>query len=150
MERDVLRSIRSFSRARTNSQRGYALIAAIVLAVLYFLMIELLMIDASRELAEARRFRAKIVALTLAENGAELAAAAMLYRDDANVSAEDWQGTVTGEMRRTMTSPGAYEIPFTIVGNAETKGLVKTKANVYVQGRILGNQIRIQYTMHSQ
>jgi hypothetical protein len=145
-----LPSIRFFSRARTNSQRGYALIAAIVLAVLFFAMIELLMLDASRELAEARRFRAKIVALTLAENGAELAAAGMLHRDNANVSAEDWQGSITGEMHRTVAPPGSSEIPFTIVGTAETKGLVKTKANVYVQGRILGNELRIQYTMHSQ
>ncbi|HET7435605.1 MAG TPA: hypothetical protein VFN10_12930, partial [Thermoanaerobaculia bacterium] len=85
---------RSCSRART-TERGFALIAAIVLAVLYFGLIELLLLDSARELREAQRFRARIVALTNAENGAERAAA-----DIANASPlpvlEDEQGTVGG------------------------------------------------------
>lgn len=143
-------SIRSFSRARTNSERGFALVAAIILAILYFALIQLLMMDASRELNEARRFRARIIALTLAENGAELAAADMISRNTSNVSRENPEGTFSGELNRAFASPGAYEIPFTLVGRAETTGLAKTKATVYVQGRILGNEVRIQYTMHSQ
>jgi hypothetical protein len=66
-------SIKSCNRART-SERGIALAIALIVAVLYFGLIELMLYDASRELAEARRFRARIIAVTLAENGAELAA----------------------------------------------------------------------------
>ena len=62
MRKETLRSIRSSSRART-SERGFALIAAIALSVLYFALMELMLIDSSRELAEARRFRARIVAI---------------------------------------------------------------------------------------
>ncbi len=138
-----MRSIRFFSRARTSSQRGFALIAAIVLAVLYFALIELLLIDSSRELREARRFRARIVAATLAENGAELAALQMITRVPEPVNAEDWQGTISGELTR---GSGTFEL----IGRAETKGLERSAANVQVFGRIVNeNEIRIQYTMHT-
>lgn len=139
-----MRSIRFFSRARTSSQRGFALIAAIVLAVLYFALIELLLIDASRELREARRFRARIVAATLAENGAELAALGMVtMRSPDPVSAEDWQGTISGEINRSGPA-------FDLIGRAETKGLERSVATVQVFGRIVDDdEIRIQYTMHT-
>lgn len=138
-----MRSIRFFNRARTSSQRGFALIAAIVLAILYFALVELLLIDSSRELREARRFRARIVAATLAENGAELAALGMIGSTYTPANAEDWQGTMTGEMNR---SEGGFEI----VGRAETKGLERSTATVHVFGRIVnGDEIRIQYTMHT-
>ena len=57
------------------AKRGVRAALALIIAVLYFRLIELMLFDAARQLAEARRFRARIVALTLAENGAELAAA---------------------------------------------------------------------------
>ncbi len=142
MERDALRSIRSSSRARTNSERGFALVAAIVLAVLYIALVELLLIDSARELSEARRFRAKIVAAMLAENGAELAAARLLSRDTANVNASDWQGTITGTMRKTPDDR------FEITGSGDTSGLVKTSARVQLQGRIEGTTVKIEYAVH--
>jgi Tfp pilus assembly protein PilV len=140
---DALRSIRSSSRARTNSERGFALISAIVLAVLYIALIELLLLDSARELAEARRFRARIVAATLAENGAELAAAGMLSREDANVNAADWQGTINGTMRKLADNQ------FEITGDGTTAGVVQTSARVRLYGRIVGNDVRIQYSMHN-
>ena len=140
---DALRSIRSSSRARTNSERGFALISAIVLAVLYIALIELLLLDSARELAEARRFRARIVAATLAENGAELAAAGMLSREDANVNATDWQGTINGTMRKLADNQ------FEITGDGTTAGVVQTSARVRLYGRIVGNDVRIQYSMHN-
>ena len=146
-----MRSIRSSSRARTNSQRGFALIAAIALAILYFALIELMLLESSRELNEARRFRARIVAATLAENGAELAAAAMVQKSYTTANAEDWQGTITGTMQRTPVDPNdpnTIGIPFTITGDGKTKGVTTVRASVRVYGRIIGNDVRIQYTMH--
>jgi len=139
---DALRSIKYCSRARTNSERGFALVAAIVLAVLYVALVELLLIDSSRELAEARRFRARVVAATLAENGAELACTGMLSNVSANVNAGDWQGTISGTMRRT--PDGQFEV----TGSGATSGVVQTTARVRLYGRIVGNDVRIQYSMH--
>lgn len=138
-----MRSIRSSSRARTTSQRGFALIAAITLAILYFALIELMLIDSSRELAQARRFRAKIVSATLAENGAELAAAAMLTRVSANVSATDFQGTISGTLRKPS------DTTFEISGAGSTTGVVQTTSRVELRGTIEGARVKIEFAVHN-
>lgn len=158
---DDSRSIRSCSRARTNSSRGYALVSAIVVAVLYFALVELMLLDASRELAEARRFRARIVALTLAENGAELAAKdlAIPNHTRADVRHEDWQGTISGDMSKSAEgvppiagSANAPQVgvPFFIDAEGVAAGVTEVRARVHVRGRVVGKDVRIQYTIHSQ
>ncbi len=117
--------------------------AAIALAILYFALIELLLLDSSRELGEARRFRARVVAATLAENGAELAALQMMNRNAAYVNADDWQGKISGRMSKTAGDQ------FEISGSGETAGVVRTEARVRLYGRIVGNDVRIQYSMHA-
>jgi len=124
---------------------------AIIVAVLYFAMIELLMIDSSRELAEARRFRARVVALTLAENAAEAAAfeIASPANTSATVNGEDDQGTIRGKLTKSAPeSTGA--IPFVIEGEGVSAGLESTRATVRLQGRINGGSIEIEYALHSQ
>jgi hypothetical protein len=141
---DELRSIRFSSRARTSNQRGFALILAIALAVLFLGLIELMLIDASRALDEARRFRARTLAAALAENGAELAARDLLSQVTANVSYQDEQGAISGELRKNAAGE------FTITGTGQTSGVLHERATVRVLGRVVGNEIRIQYTMHTQ
>ncbi|HEX7707131.1 MAG TPA: hypothetical protein VF701_11800 [Thermoanaerobaculia bacterium] len=130
---------------RTNRERGYALIAAMILAVLYFALIELLLLDSSRELAEARRFRAQIVALTLAENGAELAAVDLASpgRTMQEGRLDDSQGRMEGRMTKTS---GAQ---FDIEAKGETTGVTPVRATVHVRGRLIGTEVRIQYTQHT-
>jgi len=137
------RSIRSSSRDRT-SERGFVLAAAIILAVLYFMLIELLLIDGSRALQEAQRFRSRIVALTLAENAAELAAAQMVNNTNAHVDVDSTDGTLSGTFLRSGDS-------FQLIGDATTKGTAIQKSHVTIQGRIVnGTQIAIDYANHSQ
>ncbi len=150
MERDALRSIRSCSRAQRSSESGYALIAAIVLAVLFFSLVELLMIDSSRELAEARRFRSRIIAQNIAENGAELAAVeiAKPERASSSVRAEDFQGEISGHMRKNAAGE------FDIEARGKTNGLVPIESKVQVRGRVVEvgpgvYDVRIQYTIHT-
>ena len=138
-----MRSIRSCSRARTDSERGFALVWALGIAILFFLLIQLVLIDSQRELAEARRFRARIIAATLAENGAELAATRLIDDPRAGVvGAEDWQGTMSGNVL-SLSGP-----TFVILGEGEAKGTSPTKASVTVYGQVSGNQIHINYTVH--
>ena len=144
MRRDGLRSIRSCSRARTDGQRGYALIWAIGLAVLFFMLVQLVLIDSSRELAEARRFRAQIVASALAENAAELTAARIVDRDYAPAEATDFQGRMTGEMRKNPADGS-----FRIIGDGTTTGTNEVKARVEVHGYIENNVIHVNFTMHT-
>ena len=113
-----------------------------MLAILYVALIVLLLIDSARELGEARRFRAKVVAATLAENGAELAAASIVTKDSANVNDSDAQGTIFGHMTKTANQ-------FQIRGEGSTAGLVRTTARVQLQGRIEGNKVKIDYAVHT-
>jgi hypothetical protein len=135
-------SIRSCSRARTN-ERGIALVIALIVAVLYFGLIELMLYDASRELAEARRFRARIIALTLAENGAELAAQNLVTMPQNPTPITDWQGTTSGDVSKSGED-------FKINGTGDVTGIVEAHATVYVQGRVDAQGIHIDYTQHSQ
>ncbi|HEX6100728.1 MAG TPA: hypothetical protein VF432_30705 [Thermoanaerobaculia bacterium] len=116
---------------------------AIVLAVLYFALIELMLLDSQRELAEARRFRARIVAETLAENAAELAAMQIVTRPftpQFSVKMED--GTISGHMTKSTTN--AFEIR----GEATTSGVTESTAKVILRGRVVGTDVRIQYSLH--
>ena len=148
-----MRSIRSSSRAHTTEgQRGFALILAIGLAIVFFMLVQLILIDSARELKEARRFRAKIVASTLAENAAELAATQITTRNYAVVNSDDWQGKIHGEMQKTTggESGDPNSGPFVIKGEGTVKGPEPASATVRVQGSVSGQRIQIEYTLHSQ
>jgi hypothetical protein len=138
-----LRSIRSSSRGRT-SERGFALIAALTLAVLYFALMELILIDSSRALAEAQRFRARIMAATMAEDAAELAALNMRGKTSALVDISEDDRVMRAEYRRAGEN-------FEIVARATSIGAMRQSAGVRVQGRMTeSGVIKIDYTMHEQ
>jgi hypothetical protein len=128
---------------------------AIILAVLYFAMIELLMIDSSRELAEARRFRARIVALTMAENAAELAAVNLVNVPAVSLPAqrdEDEQGEYSWQLLKS--AAGAEYSTFDLIGEAKTKGLSPVRSKVLVRGRVVENvfpkKVQVFFTQHTQ
>jgi hypothetical protein len=120
---------------------------ALIIAVLYFGLIELMLYDAQRQLGEARRFRARVIALTLAENGAELAAWNLVNAPVSQAPITDWQGTMEGNVSKSGTD-------FKINAAGTVSGIVNTHASVYVQGRIdesvLPKKIAIDYTRHTQ
>ena len=136
-------SIRFFNRGRTESQRGFVLVIALVLAILYFMLMGLVMIDSSRAQAEAQRYRARVMAATLAENAAELACVQMVTLPGGVATLQDGQGTMTGTYQRTGDK-------FEVNGEGETKGLLKLRATVYLEGHFVGNEVHIDYARHSQ
>ncbi len=136
-------STRSSSPART-SERGFALIAALTLAVLYFALMELILIDSSRALGEAQRFRARVMAATLAEDAAELAALNMRGRTSTRVDINE----PDHQMKADYTRSGEN---FEIVARARAIGAMTQSAGVRVQGRMTeSGVIKIDYTMHEQ
>src|SRR5688572_28426634 len=148
MTEENLRSIRFFSRVRTNrrhSQRGFVLIAALTLAVLYFGLMELMLVDSARELAEARRFRSRVVAAVVAENAVELAAHQMAIGGGMPVNEHDDQGTMTAQMTR------GGGVAFEIVGAGKASGVMPQEAWVFVQGSVdSAGKITIDFTKHGQ
>lgn len=135
-------STRSSFRARTR-ERGYALISAIVLAVLYFAVMQLIMIDSSRVLREAQRFRSKVIAAALAENAAELAASQLLLTSVRKVDAKDADGTMKGMLRKSTSE-------FTIEAEGTSYGAESRRATVRLQGRVVGTKVMVDFATHSQ
>jgi hypothetical protein len=120
------------------------LVIAIIVAVLYFMLIELLLIDGTRALQEAQRFRSRVVALTLAETGAELAAAQMVNNTNTKVDVDTADGTISGEYLRSGDS-------FQLTGSSTTKGTAIEKSHVTIQGRIVDKtRVVIDYANHAQ
>jgi tetrahydrodipicolinate N-succinyltransferase len=121
---------------------------AIVVAVLYFGLVELMLLDSARELGEARRFRARIIAETLAENAAELAAQQIITREATvpfNIDTE--QGTMIGKMTKS-GSAVANERTFEIHGEGVSAGITESRARVTLRGVVTGNQVKIRYVFH--
>ncbi|HYK00193.1 MAG TPA: hypothetical protein VE974_00420 [Thermoanaerobaculia bacterium] len=113
--------------------------------MLYFGLIELLMADSSRELASARRFRARVIAETLAENAAEGAAWRIADPNAPPVPFKqtDEQGDMDGTMMRS-------EKAFIITGTGVSAGLESTKATVELRGVVEGGEIHIHLAKHTQ
>ena len=103
---------------------------------------ELMLIDSSRALREAQRFRARVVATTLAESAAELAAAQLVTAPGATVNATDDQGTMSATLKKSGNT-------FMIEAAAESTGVPTQKATVRVQGDVQGTRVRVAYTYHT-
>ena len=108
-----------------------ALIAAMTLAVLYFGLMQLLLVDSSRALEEARRFRARLLAATVAENAVELVAQDLRTTPSRTIQETDTQGAMSG--KGSGTAGGG---PFEIEAAGETSGVIRQRATVRIQGRI--------------
>ena len=129
-------------------QRGYVLITAIALAILYFGLMELMLIDSQRALRESQRFRARIIATTLAENGAELAAEQLITRFATEAEYQNEQGRMLGTMKR---GPSDYSID--AIGSAS--GVPPVTQTVKLRGKVIiaplqPPRITIDYAYHSQ
>ncbi len=144
-----LRLTRSFNRARISSERGFVLGAALLLAVLYFALMELLLLDSTLQLQQADRFRAHVQAAALAETGAELAAANMVTSGGAEVKSKDEQGSFEGRYVRN----GCCQ--FLLDGEATTNGVPAATAWVRLKGSFStaadgSTRVAIDWSTHSQ
>jgi hypothetical protein len=127
------------------------LITAIALAILYFALMELMLIDSSRAQREAQRFRSKVISTTLAESAAELSAASMITRNAGNsINADDEQGSMTATCTVSKNTEKAEETAFLIDAQATTGGVSPVASTVIVQGRIVGQKVKVDFTYHSQ
>lgn len=143
----IFQSIRFCNRARTSDsggEEGFVLLSALILAVLYLALIELLWMEGTRALQEAARYRARVVANVLAENGAELAAEKMVTSGiPQNVDRDDDAGSCNGTLK--WVGPA-----FVLNGTGTSAGVVHEAASVRLQGRVVGTSVKIDYAVHAQ
>lgn len=127
-----------------HSQEGFVLLSVLLIAVLYFGLIELLLNDSAQRMREAQRFRAVITANILAENAAELAATNMVGLSVNQASAESDDGSISGTYRRVGQNG------FLVEAMGVTNGLSRAKRTVTIKGTISGTSVRIHQTRHRQ
>lgn len=112
-----------------------------------------MLIDSQRALRESQRFRSKVLATTLAENAAELAAEQITTRYAAQADYANDDGTMSGTMKRGpehANASGQQESAFELDCSGSSTGVQPLTATVKVQGRVVGGTIAIDYTLHSQ
>jgi hypothetical protein len=123
---------------------------AMVIALLYFLLMELLLIDASRAFAEAQRYRSRVTAQMLAENGAELAAEQMVNRSGATEDEESPVGDCSGEYSRSGDPFSDGGAQFELRATGKSKGLAPATATLRLEGTIRRGRIGIDWSRYSQ
>ncbi|MCM2314963.1 MAG: hypothetical protein NDJ92_07420 [Thermoanaerobaculia bacterium] len=141
-------STRFSRRAHGEGERGYALVASLVLAILFFALITLVLWESTMRYRAAQRFRARVVAQTLAENAAELAAKGLGDGSSLIVSVETDEGTLKATGEASPDSEGV--VRFRIAGEGTTRGAQPTRATVTVWGRVEAGSVRLTRTKHSQ
>lgn len=144
-------STRLFSRdAKTDAsrqddkRRGFVLIGALVVALLYFALLELMLIEAVQAMRASQRFRARVAAQVLAENAAEVVAHQLVFSSGKRVQIVDETGTMIAQSRRLINDQ------FEIEASGMITGAVSQSATVAVFGRIQGTSVRVDRTIHSQ
>ncbi|MBI2214638.1 MAG: hypothetical protein HYU52_13415 [Acidobacteria bacterium] len=141
-------SISSSCRALTDAERGYALLSALAIAVLFFGLITLVLWESTIRHRAAQSFRARIQAQALAENAAELAARGLADGSALSASAETDAGTMaaTGTASIGLDGKTYFEI------NAEgvARGPNGMVATVTVTGYANVSGVTITSSKHSQ
>lgn len=141
-------STRSSHRVHADDESGYALVATLVIAVLFFALMALVLWESTMRYRAAQSFRSRIVAQTLAENAAELSARGLGDGSSLTVSAETDDGTMRASGQASHDPDGI--IRFKIEAEGETHGVQSVRATVTVWGRVDGNGVRVTRTKHSQ
>lgn len=120
------------------------LISVLVVALLYFALLELMLIEATQAMRAAQRFRSRVVAHVMAENAAELAAHQLVFSNGKRVAETQQEGTMAGESRRLINDR------FEIRASGEATGSTSQRATVALFGHLEGSSVRIDRAIHSQ
>lgn len=134
-------------RAERSGTRGFALIGALFVAILFFLLVSVLMTDLIRVTRSSASIRSRLVAESLAESGAELAARHMLLGLQSNFSQTLPEGRFTAKWQRYPTNlPNIWR--FTITVEAESDTTPRYTSMLFVEGMFRAGAIDIRRTEH--
>ncbi len=123
---------------RVPGEGGFALVSALLIALLFFGLIELTLRDTSDGIRAAHRHRDRIASEVLADNAVELAAAGMLSGVPRNETRSSRDGAMAGAFHPL---PG---FRFELTGEGTSAGLNPTTTRVVLRGRIDGSSVVIE------
>lgn len=139
--------MRKSRRRCSASQRGFALISAIVLAFLIFSLIGLILIESTLSLRMSHTYRAKIVAFNLAESALQLALQELELEQDGVVDFNGKEGKmITTCRRKPNMNQGGYD--FVIEATGEAAGLTRSSAKLIARGHQSVNFVVVQEVVH--
>lgn len=124
--------------SRDRGERGFALIAALLISLLFFGLIELALRDTSEAVRSAHRQRARFASEILADNAIELAAAGMVYEMPKNETRSNRDGTMKGSFTPL---PGNR---FELRGEGTSGGVAEVKTSIVLWGRSMGSSVVIE------
>lgn len=127
--------------ARRRGEGGFALIGALVVAILYLGLMELVLIESAAAERQAQRFRTETLAEVMAENAAELAAAGMVSNGPRQVEVETEEGILTAHAEQF--SGNRFRIEAS--GRPQARGIA---AVVVLDGRVTGKDVQLERTEH--
>lgn len=132
-----------FSNRERSDQSGFALISALLLALLFLGLIQLLFIESTEAYRSAMRFRSRVLAQALAESAVEVAARNLVLYGGASVNAEN----ADGRMESVFESLGDGR--FRIKGKGVSGGVFPMEADVDIEGSVDGTRIEIDRSRHT-
>jgi uncharacterized protein YbjQ (UPF0145 family) len=136
-------SIESLRRARTD-QKGFALLSAFFLAILYFALMELMLHSTTESLRETQRGTRRIAVEILADNAAELGAENLVKTLHRNAKLDSGADRMRGSTK--VAADGA----FTIEAEGHVGGAGATSLKLVVAGRIAGSDVLIERISYAQ
>ena len=134
-------------RKGRDGERGFVLITVLVIATLYFALIMLILWESSMRYQAAQRFRSRVIAQTLAENAAELAARGLATGSSGDIDEEISEGLMLAEIE--VTGPMSNG-DFHIRAAGRSSGVRQTEASGEVWGRVQNGRVMIERTKHGQ
>lgn len=135
--------------ARPGGERGFVLLTVLLLAIAYFGLMQLMLMESSEALRSASQFRSRVLAQTLAENGVELGVRSMMFTGAVPTIKETAEGSMTTAYR--IDANGDFEMR----GAGSTTGAQSAEASVKIFGKVEIRSdgtphFRLDRTIHSQ
>lgn len=132
---------------RTERSRGFALIGALMVAILFFLLVSILLTDLIRVTRSSATGRSRLVAESLAESGAELAARHMLLGLQSDFAQDLPEGSFEASWQRYPTNlPDLWRFEITV--EARSRVLPPHNSILFVEGMYKAGVVEVRRTRH--
>ncbi|MGA7616036.1 MAG: hypothetical protein WBX15_12740 [Thermoanaerobaculia bacterium] len=112
--------------------------SVLVLAVLYFALMGLVLMESTAKSREAAGFHSRIASEIFAENAAELAARQMVSGSSRHIDVTTSDGVLKADFQR---SPSGQ---FTLRATATSSGVAPTSSHLVLRGRISGSSVAVE------
>lgn len=131
------------------SERGFALVSALVIAFLFFSLIGLILIESTLSLRMAQRYRAKVTANNLAESALQLSLQELVLEEDGVIEFDSDEGRMSTTCKR-VPNPNQGGFDFVIEATGETRGVTPLRSRVIAHGHQSVQNVVVRAVQHPE